>query len=92
MASTKSLTGSEVWVSSSPELLSPNPGQDFMQFVKPNVFLSLVPFLKTPHVWMKMAAKVEFHSGLDEVREHLHSLDPLFFLPLVRDMKRNHSA
>lgn len=63
-----------------------------MQFVKPNVFLSLVPFLKTPHVWMKMAAKVEFHSGLDEVREHLHSLDPLFFLPLVRDMKRNHSA
>lgn len=63
-----------------------------MQFVKANVFFSLSPFLKTPHVWMKMAAKVEFHSGSDEVREHLHSLDPLFFLPLVRDMKRNHPA
>lgn len=34
---------------------------------------------------MEMAAKVEFHSGSDEVKEHLHSLDPLFFLlPLVR--------
>lgn len=41
---------------------------------------------------MEMAAKVGFHSGLDEVREHLLSLDPLFFLPLVRDMKRNHQA
>lgn len=63
-----------------------------MQFMEANVFFSLFPFLKTPHVWMKMAAKVEIHSGLDEVREHLHSLDPLFFLPLVKDIKHNHPA
>lgn len=34
------------------------------------------PLYKTPHVPVKIAAKVEFHSGLEEVGEHLHSLDP----------------
>lgn len=28
---------------------------------------------------MRMAAKVRFHSSLDEMREHSHSLDPSFF-------------
>jgi len=36
---------------------------------------------------MKMLAEMEFHSGLDEVWEHLHSLDLLFPFPLVRERK-----
>lgn len=62
--------------------ITANPGQDFMQFVKANVFFSPLPSLKTLHVWMKMAAQMEFHPGLDEVREHLHCLSSLFFLSL----------
>lgn len=36
----------------------------------------LLSFITTPHVPVKMAAKVKFHSGSDAVKEHLHSLDP----------------
>lgn len=74
-----------VQVSSSPEHVSPNPGLDFMQFVKANVLFCCSLSWKL-HVWMKMAADVEFHSGSDEMREHLHSLDPLFFSPFTEGL------
>lgn len=79
MASTKRLTHC---ASVSPQVL--NPYHQIRAWILCNLRRQMCSFAsafpaKTPHVRMRMAAKVEFHCGSDEVREHLHSLDPLFF-------------